>query len=787
MKRKHWVIIVIFGCICLSGAFLLLRSQWQHHAQSLDITQAVPLDVVYLCYFDHAGIFNETFNQPSSGWSRFVAPSDPLLRLLRQWRAVASIDKMAGEVLQSNAVYSVHPQGKNSIAALYALALPADCSAGQWETLLKTGEKSIREQAYHGTSILSLGQGDSLLYTATVKRMALFSESLLLLQNAIRHVNSTVSLHDNEQFREVLKTSGVHTEVRLFVNHRALNALTTAAGSDKGRKAAALLPYMANWTALDGQMAPEVIHLNGFVFPSLTDDNYLSLLLSQNGADNTLWNLLPGTTALALNIGFADADRFLNGYKYFLEQHKLLAKYRNRLVTFGDQIHQNAADLFSSFYIKELGVAYVAGEPGGWLCMMKTANQKFVMEQLRDIANDLRLPWKVEGEAGGAVLYHNPAKGWLPVLFGDVFLVDDDYFTVKDNWIVFGSRPELLASLQSKHTTLKKQLQGTEASQYYSNNSILSVFVQPSGAAASAELLSYLHPSLQKRWARALQNERFKVAGLQMRPSGDKLYTTFFSVYERGAELSLPTAEKEERTATPAPAKQEEAPATVTATAAAAAPSASKYPVVNHIDRSEETLVQYDDHTIALLDKKGATLWSQPIDGPIRGAVHQIDFYQNGKLQMLFLTAAKLYLIDRKGNTVASYPVPLPSPAQHLAVFDYDNNRDYRVFIGFANRTVRVYDKKGLAVEGWKTFTAAAPLTRAPAFFRVGNRDFIVICDERTTTILDRRGEERLPLKAPVAVRPGTPITAQQQPPVLTVTATDGRTVRINMNNGTVN
>ncbi|MDR1680363.1 MAG: hypothetical protein LBS12_01065, partial [Prevotellaceae bacterium] len=207
----------------------------------------------------------------------------------------------------------------------------------------------------------------------------------------------------------------------------------------------------------------------------------------------------------------------------------------------------------------------------------------------------------------------------------------------------------------------------------------------------------------------------------------------------------------------------------------------------NHNTKAVEELRQDGDHVISLVDAKGKTLWSQKIDGAIQDSVRQIDFYKNGKLQMLFITTGKIYLIDRNGNPVALYPLTLPSPACRMAVFDYDKNGDYRVFVGFANRTVRAYDKKGLAVEGWQTYTAQAALTCAPAFFRVGGRDYIMICDEKGTLFLDRRGKVRLRPQPAVTVRPGTPVKVQQQPPALTVTATDGRTVTINMNTGAVN
>ena len=62
------------------------------------------------------------------------------------------------------------------------------------------------------------------------------------------------------------------------------------------------------------------------------------------------------------------------------------------------------------------------------------------------------------------------------------------------------------------------------------------------------------------------------------------------------------------------------------------------------------------------------------------GTVSQIDYYKNGKLQLLFNTENQLYMIDRLGNFVTNYPIDLPTTT-HLshALFDYDNNKKYRI------------------------------------------------------------------------------------------------------------
>ncbi|MDR3134081.1 MAG: hypothetical protein LBU42_08720 [Prevotellaceae bacterium] len=778
MKKNVIVFLIITGSICLTGAFWVLLTQPKSAVFAIEITQAVPLDAAYLCCFERADLLNETFNNPSSGWSRFVQKENALLKFLQKLQDMAPADEAAGALLQSKAIYSAHPQGKNSINFLFAVQLSPACPAGALEALVKHNETTVKELVYNGTFIISTGEGEGSLHSAVINNFALFSRSLLVLQNAIRHVNSGVSLNENEQFQKVWQTAGAYSDVRVFINHRALNLPVMAAGSEKLQKASTLLPYSADWTALDGQASPNVIHLNGFIFPSFTDDNYLSLLLSQNGSGATAWEMLPAQTALSAAVRLSNIDKYFAGHKVFLDKHKLLDDYNQALSTLNERIRVHAEELCRSFYMQEIGVAYISGNPAGWVSFFKTANPKYVLEQLAAIADELPQPFHADES-----VYLNPVKGLLAALFENpVNGIGDTYFILHDDWLVFGDDAGLLASLKETKLSLKKYIQSSPAAQYCSNSNVFSLFIRPS-ATDNTELLSYFHPSLRGLWGDALKNDAFKIAGLQLQPSGDKLYTTFFVVYdnEESEEASSPSLPKGEGAETYGHASSQ------SSSFGGEAPSGRsrgevKFPALNHNNKQWEYLVQYANNDIALVDKNGAGQWRKKMAGAIVDTMYQLDFYKNGKLQMLFLTAGKLYLIDRKGNAVPPFPLSLPAAATKLAVFDYDKNKEYRLFVVQGNK-VYAYDKKGRTVDGWKIFAPPATITRAPEFFRVGGRDYIVVCDEQAIHILDRRGNVRIPLGNAIAVQPGTPIIPQQQPPALKVQTTGGKTTTVHLKN----
>ncbi len=191
--------------------------------------------------------------------------------------------------------------------------------------------------------------------------------------------------------------------------------------------------------------------------------------------------------------------------------------------------------------------------------------------------------------------------------------------------------------------------------------------------------------------------------------------------------------------------------------------------VVNHTNNTREVLVQDTLHRIHLISASGKELWMRVLDGPLLGAVHQVDRFQNGKLQMLCATAKTCYLIDRNGKDVAGFPVALKVPAAAPpAVFDYDGQRDYRVLIPLKDRTILNLGLDGVAVKGWAPRKSEAEAVEAVRHLRIRNKDHLLLIDsDGHLLLLDRKGNERERVKTRLprvkevhAVIPGTDLLA---------------------------
>ena len=168
--------------------------------------------------------------------------------------------------------------------------------------------------------------------------------------------------------------------------------------------------------------------------------------------------------------------------------------------------------------------------------------------------------------------------------------------------------------------------------------------------------------------------------------------------------------------------------------------------VKNHINNSNELIIQDSENILYLINNMGQIEWSKKINGKIIDEINQIDSYKNGKLQYVFTTEKSLYLLDRKGRNVGRFPLNFNDKiTKPLSVFDYDNNKNYRLLIT-QNNELFMFDSKGKRVKGFN-YTKKNKILTKPKHFRISNKDIIVFKTVDKLTILNRRGAVRINTK----------------------------------------
>jgi WD40 repeat protein len=177
----------------------------------------------------------------------------------------------------------------------------------------------------------------------------------------------------------------------------------------------------------------------------------------------------------------------------------------------------------------------------------------------------------------------------------------------------------------------------------------------------------------------------------------------------------------------------------------------------NHTTGAKEIFIQDMNNNTYLINAAGRVLWKVPLNERIVGNIYMIDYFRNGKYQLLFSGKNYLHLLDRNGNYVERYPVKLRSAATNsLSVFDYDNNLNYRIFIAGEDKMIYSYDKTGSVVKGWKPFRTTGQVKSEICYFKVSGKDYLAASDENSVYFLDRTGNKRLDLKETVTRSKGS-------------------------------
>jgi hypothetical protein len=169
--------------------------------------------------------------------------------------------------------------------------------------------------------------------------------------------------------------------------------------------------------------------------------------------------------------------------------------------------------------------------------------------------------------------------------------------------------------------------------------------------------------------------------------------------------------------------------------------------VQNFVDRSIEFVVQDENHIVHLISTDGDPIFAHQVDSPIVSGIFQVDFYKNGKLQLLFATENQLFIVDRLGNLIPGYPLSFPvKKLTHLNLVDYNNTKDYRFFVATEDGDLLLMDQTGKVLEGWDPKKVNGPLAVKPSHHRiasVGDR-MVAITARGELYFFNRRGESEL-------------------------------------------
>ena len=137
---------------------------------------------------------------------------------------------------------------------------------------------------------------------------------------------------------------------------------------------------------------------------------------------------------------------------------------------------------------------------------------------------------------------------------------------------------------------------------------------------------------------------------------------------------------------------------------------------------------QQENMYLCLQEEGGKGLWGVPFTERICGTASTVDYYANGKLQILFGAGTKLHLIDRLGRFVTGFPVDLKKEILiGPDVYDFNGTRRYNVMVLHKDNTIEMYNLKGQKPSSWNGIRPSEIIRGLPERIIVGGNTFWVV------------------------------------------------------------
>lgn len=745
MRRIVFSIILILAIAGIAWFFIANKSQ--NFSEDIAYT-SIPIRTPLLIEIPDFDSFLEKLDDDIP----IVKELKPVTSLQSFWEDVNRIKSLADQYDQfekiindKSVLIAFNTEGKNNIGCLYSFSLKNQSESEKLINLLNeissSKNGSLSTKNYSNTDIYSYAEDEAEYFFAAKDGVFLFSRYELFIEEAIRQV-SAENLLTQKEFESLYSTIDESSDINLFVNYETIPQFITRITNTKYNQFFEQLNTFANWTELNTTIDKSGISFHGNSSSNLADDNYLDIFRDQEASRFHIDQVLPANISMFANINLEDFTSFQTSFEEYLKAQGAYYTRETKLRELERYSNEPFISIFQGIAGNEYAVAFgqiLQNEPSAnrfFIAEVKgqTTAREAIVPILQNFAernemnfSDMQSNIETTNDKS-YIIYQFPFKNIADLLLGRVFsAVDCNYLCFYNNYLVFSDNSSALAGFiqdLDASRTLEKDPGFRDLNNKMNARSSFYFYLNLSQGYSLGDYYLKDKPAQLIR-----ENEsvfrNFDALGWQFSANSEAIQNNLYLKYNPDLE---------------------ENPQIVWQSKMDGEIMTSPKIVQNHTDtENNEVILQDEKNNLYLISSNGEVRWQLQLPSQIMSDIHQVDIYRNRRLQYLFNTKDKLYLIDRNGNNVENYPIELDSPATNgVAVFDYDNSRNYRFFIACENKNIYVFNNEGDIVSGWQPEETNEIVTNPIKHFRVNNKDYIVLNDRNKTYILDRQGNVRV-------------------------------------------
>ena len=526
--------------------------------------------------------------------------------------------------------------------------------------------------------------------------LLLISDSETLLKSSQRHLAKGISILDANGFANALNAVDGGDVVYISNNH--FNQLLPLLMPRPYSSYAGFMGRLAEWCVFDLSSSKEQVSLTGTLVHDSDASDFMTVLETMKPASSEVSEMLPSYTLFAASLPMKDMDAYVNAYKSYLDNRQRMQIYMAAQDRLGLSI--SPAALLKSWEVSEVAVAsFKIGSSVETVNLMKVNDPQIrTLFQGTDVAS-------LKGYV--PAVHHWAYPSLLSSVFGDFFARNDEScFTYINGWVVSGSQAavEEYASGRALEYDLKHYMADAGQSDLLAEH--------------SASFVSYFSFTEDRAGLSSIFKKKMQ-ADLQD-ICGDAEYCPIVLTVAGGkknAAVSL-DVHKLALKKTKAPVFERDTVVIV-----------PKGPFeVKNSGTGKMNKFYQNSHNSLCLSQDGKDLWGVTFDKPLCGRAGTVDYFANGKLQILFCAGDKLYMIDRLGRYVSGFPLSLGKEVLlGPDIYDFNGARKYNVLVLHKDNTVEMYNLKGQKPASWKGITSSETIKNLPERLVVGGNTYWVV------------------------------------------------------------
>lgn len=580
------------------------------------------------------------------------------------------------------------------------------------------------------------------------------SSSEPLVKSSVRHFEKNVSIADAPGFGNAL--ASVSGEDVVLVSNMYAGKLIPAIMASGASRMSSFVERMADWMAFDITSDSDVpVSLIGTMLYEGEPDEFLTVLEGCRPDVSEVAEVLPSYVSSVVTLPVKGVEEYIAAYQSYIDSRQALQGFKSRQNSLGVSAGIMPEELFKLLDIKELvSAAFVVGSKLEHINLIRVGNKDAALIFKGNDVTSLK--------DASTKVYSWAYPAFLASVFGKRFeLADETCFTYVDGWIITGSKAAIdeYVDKGALDYTLEEYMADSGKPSMLSEKSALAVAYY-SLTGDVKKLSTDIRPDMLKVVSSLVEGYDYAPVVFTLTKEKEQMKTS--------VEIHTLSMQK-----TKAPSHERDTVVLV--------PS-GPFEVRNSHTGKINTFYQNAQKAICLRDETGKDLWGVPLGKSICGTAHNVDYYANGKLQILFGAGSSIYVIDRLGRYVTGFPLDLRKEITlGPDLYDFSGARKYNIMVLHRDNTIQMYNLKGKQPEAWKGITAEETIKALPELIKVGAKDFWVVRTSIQTLIFPFYGGEPLTvMEGDSKIRPDSEVKVVDETSVQ-VTSYDGKSRNIKL------